>query len=56
MGIGDPGLKLWADYVLEPFSEEEQLALSSFINKGVEALKCLLKAPVLQVMNEINAI
>lgn len=56
MGIGDPGREKWADYVLDPFSEEERRVLPDFIHQGVEVLRRLLKEPVLQVMNHINSI
>ena len=43
MGIGHPGEKILADFVLEPFSPAEQLELPEVILKGVDILSHFLK-------------
>lgn len=54
MGIGHPGEKVLADYVLEPFNREELEKLEIFVDRGIEVLKRLLKENPSQVMNTIN--
>jgi PTH1 family peptidyl-tRNA hydrolase len=54
MGIGHPGEKMLADYVLEPFSHAEQQELSTFIDRGVEVLQRLLKESFSHVMTSVN--
>lgn len=54
MGIGDPGEKMLASYVLESFSLTEQQSLSEFIDFGTNVMKRLLKESFIQVMNQVN--
>lgn len=54
MGIGHPGGKQLADYVLDRFSPDELNHLTTFVDRGVEVLLRLLKESVSQVMNAVN--
>jgi PTH1 family peptidyl-tRNA hydrolase len=54
MGIGHPGARNLADYVLGVFTQEELQVLTSFVDRGVEILFRLLKESVSQVMNAVN--
>ena len=54
MGIGHPGEKLLANFVLEPFSPAEQQELPPFIDRGLEVLQLLLKESISRVMNRVN--
>lgn len=56
MGIGHPGVKNLAEYVLEPFSPEELKDLTSLIDRGSAVLQRLMKEDIAQVMNAINTI
>lgn len=56
MGIGHPGEKMLANYVLEPFSHTEQQELPAFIDRGVEVLQRLLKENFTHVMNSVNTV
>lgn len=56
IGIGHPGEKMLANYVLETFSQIEQRELPVFIDHGVEVLQRLLKESFTQVMNSVNTI
>ena len=55
MGVGHPGEKMLADYVLESFNAFEQGHLKTFIDQGVEALRLMLKEDLSFVMNRINS-
>lgn len=54
MGIGHPGERVLANYVLEPFNREELEQLKVFVDRGVEVLTRLLKESVSQLMNTVN--
>lgn len=54
MGIGHPGPKILADYVLEAFSQEEQENLSKVVDHGKEVLLRLTNDDISQVMNTVN--
>lgn len=54
MGIGHPGKRILADYVLEPFSSEELQHLMGFVDHGVHVLKCLMKESTDKVMKMVN--
>lgn len=54
IGVGYPGEKVLADYVLERFSSSEQQDLQKVINRGVSVLERLLKESLSQVMNAVN--
>ena len=55
MGIGRPtGYTDPAEYVLQPFSEEQDKVLEEFIAQGVEALEVTLKDGVSFAMNKFN--
>ncbi len=56
MGIGHPGEKMLANYVLETFSPQEELELPNFIDRGVEVLQRLLKESFIHVMNSVNTV
>lgn len=56
MGVGDPGQQELAEYVLDPFTTEEQKTLTSFIDRGVEVLQRLLTESAAQVMNAVNTV
>jgi PTH1 family peptidyl-tRNA hydrolase len=56
MGIGHPGQKGLADYVLDSFSPTEQQELPTFIDRGVEILQRLLKENLSHVMNAVNTV
>jgi peptidyl-tRNA hydrolase, PTH1 family len=56
VGIGRP---VWGgdliDYVLSPFSQEEQRQVSSVLDRSVDALECLIKNGVAEAMNRFHA-
>lgn len=54
MGIGHPGEKVMADYVLERFSHEEMKQLEPFVDKGVGVLERLITESISRVMNSVN--
>lgn len=54
MGIGHPGEKMLANYVLERFNHTEQQELPNFIDRGVGVLQRLLKESFSHVMNHVN--
>ncbi|SPJ31900.1 aminoacyl-tRNA hydrolase [Candidatus Protochlamydia amoebophila] len=54
MGIGHPGEKNFASYVLDVFTQEELQVLATFVDRGVEVLLRLIKESVSQVMNAVN--
>lgn len=56
MGIGHPGEKMLANYVLETFNSVEQKELPAFIDQGVEVMIRLLKESFTQVMNSVNTV
>lgn len=56
MGIGHPGEKMLANYVLETFNQVEQQELPTFIDQGVEVLKRLINENPSHVMNGVNTI
>lgn len=56
MGIGHPGEKMLANYVLETFSQTEQRELPAFIDRGVKVLQRLLKESFIHVMNSVNTV
>lgn len=56
MGIGHPGEKMLAHYVLETFSLQEQQELPNFIERGVEVLQRLLKDDFSHVMTSVNTV
>jgi len=56
MGVGHPGGQGLADYVLDPFTNDELKNLVNFIDRGVEVLQRLLKENVAQVMNAVNTV
>ncbi len=56
MGIGHPGEKMLANYVLETFDQAEQQELPTFIDHGVEVLKRLLKESFSHVMTSVNTV
>jgi|GEM_PF-173819 len=56
MGIGHPGEKMLVNYVLEPFSPQEQEELPTFVDRGVEVLESLLNESFLWLMNRVNAL
>jgi PTH1 family peptidyl-tRNA hydrolase len=56
MGIGHPGEKMLANYVLETFNHTEQKELPTFIDRGVEVLKRLLKESFSHVMTSVNTV
>jgi PTH1 family peptidyl-tRNA hydrolase len=56
VGIGRPkNGKQVTDYVLGPFSPEEEDVMDEMVTKCVEALKQWFNKPFLQVMNEFNS-
>ncbi len=56
MGIGLPGEKMLAEYVLESFSFTEQKELPKFVDRGVEVLKRLPKENFSCVMTNVNTV
>lgn len=56
MGIGHPGEKILANYVLEDFSCAEQQELPAFIDRGVEVLQRMLKESFSRVMTSVNTV
>lgn len=56
MGIGHPGEKMLASYVLENFSFTEQQQLKDFIGRGVQVLQRLLRESFSHVMTSVNTI
>lgn len=55
LGIGRPvgGMQV-VDYVLAPFSKEEQPVISEMIQKSAKACEAWLEKPFLEVMNDFN--
>lgn len=56
MGIGHPGEKMLANYVLETFNHAEQQELPRLIDHGVEVLQRLLKESFSHVMTNVNPV
>jgi PTH1 family peptidyl-tRNA hydrolase len=56
MGIGHPGEVMLANYVLDSFNQKEQQELQTFIDRGVEVLKRLLKESFSHVMTSVNTV
>jgi PTH1 family peptidyl-tRNA hydrolase len=56
MGIGHPGEKMLANYVLENFNHTEQQELPNFIDRGVGILQRLLKESFSRVMSSVNTV
>lgn len=56
MGIGHPGERVLADYVLEMFDPIERQCLPVFIDSGVEILQRLLKENFSHVMTSVNSV
>lgn len=56
MGIGHPGEKFLADYVLDPFTKEELEHLVMFIDRGADVLEDLVKKEISKVMNTVNTL
>jgi PTH1 family peptidyl-tRNA hydrolase len=55
IGIGRPAPSQDpADYVLEPFTDEEIKVLSPCLDRAVDALECLINRGVAVAMNEFN--
>ena len=55
IGIGRPAPSQDpAEYVLEPFTNEEVKVLSPCLDRAVEALECLIRRGVAVAMNEFN--
>lgn len=55
MGIGEKErLGELADYVLQPFSQEEMQSLPLYLEKGVNVLKHLIDEGILKSMNVVN--
>ncbi len=55
VGVGRSKEIALADYVLQPFSEEEQTILPKLLEKVKEALICFMQESVAKAMNKINA-
>ena len=56
LGIGHPGEKGLADYVLEMFNRAELDELPAFIDRGGEVLQNLLNESFTRVMNNVNTV
>lgn len=56
MGIGHPGERVLADFVLESFSAEEQKELQKFIDQGTAILENILKEGFSATQNVINSL
>lgn len=54
MGIGHPGAKNLAEYVLEPFSPEEIIDLPTVVDRGRDVLLRIIKEDISQIMNTVN--
>lgn len=55
MGIGRPTGQIDpADYVLRPYTEEQNKSLDTFLLQAVEALEVILKSGVSSAMNKFN--
>ncbi len=56
LGIGkDPTIGSLADFVLDPFNEEEMKALPAFVSKAIEGIKLILARDVAGAMPSVNA-
>ena len=55
IGVGRPtgGMKV-SDYVLSPFSKEEQPLIEEMVEKSASACMDWLKSPFLEIMNNYN--
>lgn len=56
MGIGHPGVMNLAEYVLEPFSQEEIIDLPVVVDRGREVLLRIMKEDISPIMNTVNTI
>jgi PTH1 family peptidyl-tRNA hydrolase len=54
MGIGHPGEKVLADYVLDPFTKNELEHLGSFISRGVDILQRVMEEDFTRVIHAAN--
>ncbi|MBI1729954.1 aminoacyl-tRNA hydrolase [Candidatus Acetothermia bacterium] len=55
LGIGDGTARSeLADYVLQPFSKEQEKELDDFLDQAAEAIDCFLKNDVDTAMNRFN--
>lgn len=57
VGIGRPPMGMdSADYVLEPFSAQEIVALDEVVSRAAQALMCLLQEGSQRAMTQFNAV
>ena len=57
VGIGpNPGESLWASYVLQPFSKEENAQLPKIINTSIEAIEYYLSEGIEKARNKFNGV
>ncbi len=56
MGIGHPGVKNLAEYVLEPFSSEEIIVLPAVVDRGRDVLLRIMKEDFSHIMNTVNTV
>ncbi len=54
LGVGDRRQGHLADYVLAPFTQEEQIELPKMIERAVGALECWLQSGIVQAMQFAN--
>lgn len=54
MGIGHQGQDNLADYVLDPFTSDEQKVLPEYIQKGTEVIRLLVNRDIAEVMKTVN--
>lgn len=54
IGIGDPGLLSWPDYVLEKFTPEEKKTLPDVLERAVEAVELWLDGGIDAAMRRVN--
>ncbi|MGK5594662.1 MAG: aminoacyl-tRNA hydrolase [Parachlamydiaceae bacterium] len=55
VGVGRSKDIALADYVLQPFTDEERIVLPRLLEKINEALICFMQEPIAKAMNKINA-
>jgi len=54
LGIGRPENNEMVEHVLEPFTPDERVALSSVLERAKEAMECILENGISYAMNEYN--
>ena len=54
IGIGRPGNEEMVEHVLEPFTPDERVALSSLLERATKAMESIIEDGISHAMNEYN--